>query len=379
MLETVREFISERLANRADAAEIARRHAGFYRALANQADRPLRAAQADTVERMDAEAGNVAAAVRWHLANDPAPLPHLFRVLWPFWFLRGHPDEALVRQRVDQLLPIASSLGRQAEEELLWTAGASAADLGDDQAAQAVRQRLEPLLPEIRDPFLSAVADLFMAWSTPITGDFERALREVSACLDKLRGQDEPFFTSVAEFTASTIETALGRYDQALRHLSKSRVLADETGIGWLAAGVWVQQGILQVLQGKSDEAQPVLAEALSLSLAARSTQWTALSLAGHARLALATGDARRAARLAGAAQGLRLRVGLQAWPIIRQNEAELVAQVRLALGEEQFDRAFADGSALSQQEAVAAARADPTAAALQGARNRLGRLSVAS
>jgi tetratricopeptide (TPR) repeat protein len=373
MLETVREFISERLANRADAAEIARRHAGFYRALADQADRPLRAAQADTVERMDAEAGNVAAAVRWHLANDPAPLPHLFRVLWPFWFLRGHPDEALVRQRVDQLLPIASSLGRQAEEELLWTAGASAADLGDDQAAQAVRQRLEPLLPEIRDPFLSAVADLFMAWSTPITGDFERALREVSACLDKLRGQDEPFFTSVAEFTASTIETTLGRYDQALRHLSKSRVLADETGIGWLAAGVWVQQGILQVLQGKSDEAQPVLAEALSLSLAARSTQWTALSLAGHARLALATGDARRAARLAGAAQGLRLRVGLQAWPIIRQNEAELVAQVRLALGEEQFDRAFADGSALSQQEAVAAARADPTAAALQGARNRLG------
>jgi predicted ATPase len=133
MLETVREFISERLANRADADVIARRHAGFYRALADQADRPLRAAQAETVERMDAEAGNVAVAVRWHLAHDPAPLPHLFRVLWPFWFLRGHPDEALVRQRVEQLLPMASSLGRQAEEELLWTAGVSAADLGDDQ------------------------------------------------------------------------------------------------------------------------------------------------------------------------------------------------------------------------------------------------------
>jgi ATP/maltotriose-dependent transcriptional regulator MalT len=209
------------------------------------------------------------------------------------------------------------------------------------------------------------VADLFMAWSTPITGDFEQALREISSCLDKLRGQDEPFFTSVAEFTASTIETALGRYDQALRHLSKSRVLADESGIRWLAAGAWVQQGILQILQGKSDEARPVLAEALNLSLAARSTQWTALSLAGHARLALATGDARRAARLAGAAQCLRLRVGMQAWPIIRRNEAELVAQVRLALGGEQFDQAFADGSALSQQEAVAAARAGPTAAAL--------------
>ena len=89
---------------------------------------------------------------------------------------------------------------------------------------------------------------------------------------------------------------------------------------------------------------------------------------AWHARLALATGDARRAARLAGAAQGLRLRVGLQAWPIIRQNEAELVAQIRQALGGEQFDQAFADGSALSQQEAVAAARAGSAAAVLPAA-----------
>ena len=316
---------------------------------------------------MDAEAGNVAVAVRWHLAHDLAPLPHLFRVLWPFWFLRGHPDEALVRQRVEQLLPTASSLGRQAEEELLWTAGVSAADLGDDQAAQAIRQRLEPLLPEIRDPFLSAVADLFMAWSTPITGDLEQALHEASACLDKLRGQDEPFFTSVAEFTASTIETALGRYDRALNHLSQSRALADESGIRWLVAGTRVQLGILNVLQGKSDEARPVLAEALNLSLAARSTPWTALSLAGHARLALATGDARLAARLAGAAQGLRWRFGLQAWPMLRRSEAELVDEVRRALGGEQFDQAFADGSALTQREAVAAARAGPTAARLTG------------
>jgi hypothetical protein len=190
------------------------------------------------------------------------------------------------------------------------------------------------------------VADLFMAWSTPITGDLEQALHEASACLDKLRGQDEPFFTSVAEFTASTIETALGRYDQALRHLSQSRALADESGIRWLVAGTRVQLGILHVLQGKPDEARPVLAEALNLSLAARSTPWTALSLAGHARLALATGDARRAARLAGAAQGLRWRFGLQAWPMLRRSEAELVAQVRRALGGEQFDQAFADGSA---------------------------------
>jgi hypothetical protein len=52
---------------------------------------------------------------------------------------------------------------------------------------------------------------------------------------------------------------------------------------------------------------------------------------------------------------------------MLRRSEADLVAQIRQALGAEQFDQAFADGSALSQQEAVAAARAGPTAVVLPG------------
>ena len=54
MLETVRAFVAERLAARPDAAEIGRRHAGYYRALAEQADRPLRGAGQ---ERMAGAAG----------------------------------------------------------------------------------------------------------------------------------------------------------------------------------------------------------------------------------------------------------------------------------------------------------------------------------
>ena len=41
----------------------------------------------------------------------------------------------------------------------------------------------------------------------------------------------------------------------------------------------------------------------------------------------------------------------------MRRGEAELVAQVRQALGSDRFDQAFAAGSRLSQQEAVAAVR----------------------
>jgi predicted ATPase len=88
MLETVRVFVAERLATRADAAEVRRRHAGYYRALAEQAEPHLRGAgQAKWLDRPQAEAGNLAAAVDWYLSHDRAPLPHLFRVLLPYWLL----------------------------------------------------------------------------------------------------------------------------------------------------------------------------------------------------------------------------------------------------------------------------------------------------
>ena len=128
-------------------------------------------------------------------------------------------------------------------------------------------------------------------------------------------------------------------------------------GGDWFAAGSRVQLGILAVLRGRLDEARALIDEALDLSLAARSTRFVTLCLAGYARLALAEGDPERAARLKGAAEGLRQRVGLPAWPHLRQVEAELVAQVRQRLGAGRFDQAFTAGSGLTQREAVAIVR----------------------
>jgi predicted ATPase len=353
MLETVRAFIAERLAARPDAGQVSRRHAGYYRGLAEQADRPLRrAGPGEWLEVLDAEAGNLAAAVRWYLAHDRGPLPHLFRVLVLFWVQRDLQGQA--RSWVEQLLPAAGTLNPQARAELAWAAAVLAVDTGDDTAALAARQRLAPLLAGISDPFLHAICRGAMAWSLPITGDFDGALREEAASLEELRGQDEPVFTAMVAYAAGSLETALGRYDEALGHLREARDLAEQPGGAWLGAGSRMQLGILAVLRGSLDEARVLLDEALDLSLAARSTLLVTLCLSGYARLAFAEGDPQRAARLEGAAEGLRRRVGLRAWPHLRRLEADLVAQVRHRLGGSRFDQAFSAGSRLTQQQAVA-------------------------
>jgi predicted ATPase len=359
MLGTIRAFVAEQLAARPDADQIQRRHAGYYRALAGQADRPLRGAGQNLwLERLDAEAGNLAAAVRWQLADDPSQLPHLFRVLWLFWSLRDHLAQA--RPWVDQLVPDAESLDPEPRAELLWTAAVTASQVGDREAALAASQRLATPLPNIDDPYLRALSRLALGWASMIAGDPDGAIGQASDSLREFRDQDETYWTAVAVFNVGSVQAAIGRHDDAVRQWSQTRELADKFGYHWLATSSRVMLGTLDALRGQLDQARNLLDEALDLSLAARSTSLVILCLAAHARLAFAEGDPEQTALLEGAADGLRRRVGLRAWPMLRPTETELMTQLRQALGAGRLDQALSAGSRLSQQQAVAAIRNRP-------------------
>jgi hypothetical protein len=347
-------FVAERLDARADAAEVRRRHAGYYRALAEQAEPHLRGAgQAEWLDRLQAEAGNLTAAVDWYLSHDRAPLPHLFRALLSYWLMA---DDVLGQARawIGQLLPAAGSLDPQARAELLWAAAVTANQAGGGAAALAASQQLGPLLPEIRDPYLHAVSELAMSWAATISGDLDSATRLASAALEELRSQDEPYWTAVALVTVGSDERATGRYDDAQRDLSEARTLAERFGYAWLAK---VQLGSLAVVRGRLDEARALLDEGLAVSLAAYSTQNVTLVLAAFAGLAFAEGDLERAALLAGAVEGLRRRAGLAVWPAVGREEGDLAAQIRQALGADRFDQAYAAGARLNRRDAAAAAR----------------------
>jgi ATP/maltotriose-dependent transcriptional regulator MalT len=229
--------------------------------------------------------------------------------------------------------------------------------VGDDPAALAFHRRLGPLLERIDDPFLHAVCLLAMAWASAITGDLQGARREALASVEQLRAQDEPFWRARAVGSLGSVETAVGHYDDALRHLREARDLAERFDYVWVAAWARVYLGTLAVMRGRLEEAGALLDEGLDLSLATHSTRTVTLCLVAFGRLAFAEGEPERAALLAGAAEGLRRRVGLRGWPLQRQAEAQLVAQVHQTLGADRFQEVSAGGARLNQRQAVAAVR----------------------
>ncbi len=356
MLAAIRELGAERLAAGTDLADVERRHAEYFRALVEDADWPGER-QAEWAERLRTEEGNLGVAIRWFFANDIAPLPNIFVILWLFWQMRDRMPEG--RAWTQELLLRADALEDRAQAQLLLSSAVTAAEVGDDDSAQAAVEGLERLEGRIDDPFLESAAQLAVSWILPIVDDFDGALQAASTALDGFRRQNEPFMAWAA-LTVGLLELTLGRPDAAREHLTEVNELGGQFGNKWLEAAARTQLALVAIRSGQLEEARAQLVESVDAGEDTElSTQTVTFSLVAYAQLALAERDAGRAAMALGAADGLRRHAGLRAWPSMRRGEAELATRVVQELDPDVFKDAFAAGSELNKHEAIALVRGD--------------------
>jgi hypothetical protein len=86
MLETIREYAGERLAESGEAEDIARRHAEHYLALAEEAEPHTRELSRKWLDRLEQEHDNLRAAIEWFTtAGRTEPCQRLVGVLDDFW------------------------------------------------------------------------------------------------------------------------------------------------------------------------------------------------------------------------------------------------------------------------------------------------------
>jgi len=305
MLESIRELAAERLAVSVDVADVEARHARYFGALVENADWPAER-QAEWAARMRTEEGNLGVAIRWFLTHDIAPLPHIFRILWLFWQMRDRMPEG--RAWIRELLLRSDDLDERARAELLLTSVVTAVEVGDDDSALTGVEALRRLEGTLDDAYLQNAAHLAVSWALPIVDDFDGALEAASTALAGFRKENQ-LFIGWAALTVGVLEMTLGRHDAALLSLTEANKLGSQFGNHWLESSARTQLASLAVRAGHLDQARALLAASVEPSGDTDlSTQTVTFSLVACARLALAEGDAQRAAMALGAADALRQR-----------------------------------------------------------------------
>lgn len=165
MLDTIREFGRDWLAELGEVRSVADRHAHWYAALSQAADEGwMGPGQVDWYRRMTAEHAQLRTALEHLLAADPAAALEMAGALWFFWFACGHVHEGrrFLERALDEAPP-----GGAARAQGLWALGLTMLLQGDMDPALETGLRCAraaaPLgdpEPELRAAYLRAVSVL---------------------------------------------------------------------------------------------------------------------------------------------------------------------------------------------------------------------------
>jgi predicted ATPase/class 3 adenylate cyclase/DNA-binding CsgD family transcriptional regulator len=129
------------------------------------------------------------------------------------------------------------------------------------------------------------------------------------------------------------------------------------TATGWFLLWAWTTRARVAIAQGELDRAERDAHEALALASSTQAYLGISGTLECLAILADNAGGHREATRLFGAAHGIRQRMGAVRFKLWDAGNEASVAALRDALGDSDFDSAWAEGAALSVEEVIAYAQ----------------------
>jgi len=152
------------------------------------------------------------------------------------------------------------------------------------------------------------------------------------------------------------IAGAQGDYKRATGLLEKSLAIARTTNDRSAVATTLFKLGQVVFQQGDLARAAALWQDSTVRRMDLGDNEGIALCLAGLARTALRLDQPERAARLLGATEVLRETIGAPLPPSQREDYEHDVASSRAALGENLFQAAWAEGRAMTLQQAVGCA-----------------------
>jgi len=394
LLETVRQFAAERLAEtgggEAAAAEAA--HCAHYLSVAEMAAPHLTGpGQGGWLTRLDADQANLRRAAE-HAASDPDGIREVLRLgvaLRRYWITRSRGEEALAL-----LLPTLDRPGAPADPQLFGPALITAAVLAtrrlDIAIARQLGEQAVELARQLGADRLLTESLAALSYVCYLAGEPERGLPPGQEAVERARQlRDDvllgesltayvlcdavidpahawPLFIEAIACTqrsgdqlfASYLTNYAGVHALRAGDIPAARTYLQQAAQAMRAIGdnevnVPINMGWVLRQDNDPDGARSSFGEALRMSRRNGIRAGTAHASLGLACLASDACDWYRAAKLHGVAQAFLDQTGLPWEDLAARYRRDSLDQVRARLGQEQYDRAYAEGTALNPDEAL--------------------------
>ncbi|HKQ88057.1 MAG TPA: tetratricopeptide repeat protein [Candidatus Acidoferrales bacterium] len=403
MLETIREYALERLAESGEQQNVRRAHAAYCLVLAEEGNPELNPAERVLwLAQCDSEIDNFRNALDCLFeARDFDWALRLCGSLFRFWDMREHLIEG--RARMEAVLRLAGDTHSKERARMLQFLGAIVTAQGDFPAAASFLEQSLALCEELGDQWGIAASLNALAVSARDRGDyaaaqsnFERSLAcwrllpdqlAIARCLHnlanvvKVRGDYSRAKWGLRE--AAQIFEQLGDRSGAAWSINQQGDIAREQGdleaarelyeralstfrqVGdkWGAARSLTDLGYIDCEQKNHSAAHAAYREALAIFAELGHRRGIARALEGSAALALDQGNGARALTLAGAAA--RLRHSISA-PLTQAEQTTLDRMLQpawTALGDAAGRNAWQEGSEMNVEKAIQYSLEDPKAA----------------
>ncbi|HQR11914.1 MAG TPA: tetratricopeptide repeat protein [Casimicrobiaceae bacterium] len=356
MLETVREYASDRLREAGGSVFWQGRHLEYFLSVADVAASQLTGdEQQSWLGLLESEHDNLRSALAWSSGAGGNALGGLALAgaIWRFWHVRGYLNEG--RSWLSELLAAAPS--DQAEgvrARALNAAGGLAWQQGDYSAAQALYQECLAIRRRQGDQRGIAASLGNLGSVTLQQCDYPAARALYEECLAIFRKLGDRWAIAGALGNLGVAANGQGDFPAArslhTETLTIRRELGDRRGI---AASLGNLASVARD-QGENAAARSCYEESMAIFQELGDRWGMVYSLEGLADVASDLAEPRRAARLWGVAESQREEIGAPMPPSDRRHHDGQVAIARATLGNDiAFDREWQEGRAMPLEQAV--------------------------
>ena len=358
MLETIREFASERLAETADAEAVRRRHAEFFLDLAERAEREINGPkQAVWWESLTSEEENLRAALGWSIDRVDAEIGlRLSALLWRYWWQRGYYREG--RRWYEAALAQADQQPEFLRAQAL--SGLANMALGSGEIRPAIRIYEQSLAVFRREnatlETIATLTDLGIAHNNQGENERARSYFEESLALARVIGDARRAGVNLINLAEVAMQE--GDLDRAAGLQEEALAAVVAAGDQQSAGNVLANNALVEFRRGNLREAAQKLSEAMRRSQLTDDRYTLAHSMVTAAAILTASSEAHTAALILGRAERMREEMELALGSSETKLRDEVTTDLRDRLGTELLDQALAAGGVTEHDQALATALA---------------------